>query len=104
MQWLTGEIKGQLTRANIMQEILKQIRDIDKAIVEHRQKTNAEIHNDMFLTLTGQEEYVNPFTNKIETGSNQWKHRWTYDDGDVIYTDLENYNPNNDVNLHIQGF
>jgi hypothetical protein len=30
----------------------------------------------MFLTLTEQEEYVNPYTNEVEVGSNQWKYRW----------------------------
>jgi len=59
---------------------------IEQQITEHRQKTNAEIHNDMFLTLTDQEEYVNPFTNGVKMGSNQWKHRWENEAGDIIYT------------------
>ena len=58
----------------------------------------------MFLTLTDREEYVNPFTKKIEMGSNQWKHRWTNDLGDVVYTNVEGYNPNHDAELHKSGF
>ena len=54
----------------------------------------------MFLTLTDQEEYVNPYTNDVETGSNQWSHRWVNESGDIIYTNQEDYNPNTDINLN----
>jgi len=54
----------------------------------------AEIHNDTFLTLTDQEEYINPYTNEVDVGSNQWKHRWVTEGGDVFYTDDENSDPN----------
>ena len=54
----------------------------------------------MFLTLTDQEEYVNPFTNEVEVGSNQWQHRWINEGGDVIYTNDEYYDPRTDVNLN----
>lgn len=73
---------------------------IGQEITEHRQKTNADIHNDMFLTLTSQEEYVNPFTNEIETGSNQWRYRWVNAGGEVIYTDDESYDPRTDIRLN----
>ena len=43
----------------------------------------------MYLTLTEQEEYVNPYTNEVEVGTNQWQHRWINESGDVIYTDNE---------------
>ena len=33
-------------------------------------------------------------------GSNQWKHRWVNESGDVIYTDREDYDPNTDVHLN----
>ena len=50
----------------------------------------------MFLTLTSQEEYVNPYTKEIELGSNEWKNRWVSEGGDVIYSNDINYNPNLD--------
>ncbi|MBN1290237.1 MAG: hypothetical protein JXB48_00225 [Candidatus Latescibacteria bacterium] len=103
-QWVAGEIKGQMQRGQIALQTQQEIQRIGQEITEHRQKTNAEIHNDMFLTLTDQEEYVNPYTNKVETGSNQWQHRWTNESGDVIYTDDESYNPNIDVNLNRSDF
>lgn len=99
-QWLRGEISGQMQRNKVMLQVMRDSRQIERSIVEHRQKTNAEIHNDMFLTLTDQEEYVNPFTKEVEIGSNQWKYRWTNPNGDVIYTDKEEYDPRVDVRLN----
>jgi len=103
-QWLAGEIQGQIKRGEIMINTQREIQRIDREIVEHRQKTNAEIHNNMFLTLTDQEEYVNPYTKKVEIGSNQWRFRWVNESGDVIYTNDENYDPRTDVNLNRTDF
>ena len=58
----------------------------------------------MYLTLTDQEEYVNPYTNEIEIGTNQWQYRWVSESGDVIYTDSEEYDPNIDINLNRSDF
>jgi hypothetical protein len=103
-QWIIGELQGQVRRGQIMIETQREMQRIGREITEHRRLTNAEIHNDMFLTLTDQEEYVNPYTKQIEVGSNQWKHRWINESGDVIYTDEEDYNPNVDVNLSRSDF
>ena len=103
-QWLAGELKGQAQRGEIVANTQREIQRIEQEIYEHRRKTNEEIHNDMFLTLTDQEEYVNPHTNEVEIGSNQWKYRWVNEGGEVIYTDEESYNPNIDVNLNRTGF
>ena len=103
-KWLQGEIRGQAQRGEIVLETQREAQRIGREITEHRQKTNAEIHNDMFLTLTEQEEYVNPYTNEIEIGSNQWHHRWINESGDVIYTDSEDYDPNVDINLNRSNF
>jgi len=53
----------------------------------------------MFLTLMGQEEYVNPYTKEIEIATENWKHRWVSKSRGVIYNDSEEYNPKLDVNL-----
>jgi hypothetical protein len=58
----------------------------------------------MYLTLTGQEDYTNPFTGETERGSNEWNFRWENPSGDVIYTDNQNYSPNDDVNLVTKGY
>jgi hypothetical protein len=103
-KWLVDEIRGQMTRSQIAIDTQQEVERIGVEIAEHRAKTNAEIHNDMFLTLTEQEEFVNPYTNEVEVGSNQWKHRWINESGDVIYTDDESYDPNVDINLKRSDF
>lgn len=103
-QWLAGEIRGQVQRGRIVVDTMQAVQRIERAIGEHQRQTNAEIHNDMFLTLTEQEEFVNPFTREIEVGSNQWKHRWVNPDGQTIYTDREDYDPNVDLQLNRGDF
>ncbi len=98
-RWLAGEIQGQMQRNQTLINTQQAMQRIEQQIVEHRQKTNAEIHNDVFLTLTHQEEYVNPYTKEVEMGSNQWRHRWINEGGEVIYTDDEYYDPNTDIHL-----
>ena len=98
-RWLAGEIQGQIKRGQIALDTQREVQRIEQEIVAHQQRTNAEIHNDMFLTLTDQEEYVNPYTKEIDMGSNQWQHRWINESGDVLYTDNPSYNPNHDVHL-----
>lgn len=104
LQWMIKEIKGQVERGQIVIETQKEIQRIGKEITDHRQKTNFEINNDMFLTLMQQEEYVNPYTNEIEVGTNQWKHRWVNQSGDVIYSDNEYYDPNIDKEINRTDF
>ncbi len=104
MTWLMKEMQGQVRRGEIAAETLRTLQQMDKEITQSRQKINAEINNDMFLTLTSQEEYVNPYTSEVEVGSNQWKHRWVNQSGDVIYSDDDNYNPDLDPVLNRSDF
>jgi hypothetical protein len=103
-RWIAGEVQGQIKRGEIALNTQREVQRIEQDIVQHRQQTNAEIHNDMFLTLTDQEEFINPHTNQVETGSNQWQNRWINDNGDVIYTDNDDYDPNHDSELQLSGF
>jgi hypothetical protein len=107
-QWLAQEIVNQefLTRSFLnaqqasmardrrMLEVQQQLQQMDRQIVEHRQRTNAEIQNDAYLTLMDLEEYVNPYTSEVDVGSNQWQHRWVNENGDEYYTDREYDDPN----------
>jgi hypothetical protein len=107
-QWIAQEIASQMQRSQMflqaqraaiardqrMLEIQRQVQEIDRQIVEHRQRTNAEIQNDAFLTLMEQEEYLNPYTGDTEVGSNQWAYRWVTESGDELYTDEEHIDPN----------
>jgi hypothetical protein len=62
--------------------------------------TYADIRNDGHLMLTRQEEYVNPYTNRIDTASNECLHRWVTANGEEFYTDDESFNPNHDERLN----
>ncbi|MEZ5739322.1 MAG: hypothetical protein R3E68_07630 [Burkholderiaceae bacterium] len=103
-QWLSGEIRGQIRRGEILGATNAEVQRLEREIGEHRARTNAEIHNDMFLTLTEKEEYINPHTNEVEVGTNQWRYRWVNPGGETIYTDREDYDPNVDVNLNRSDF
>ena len=47
------------------------------------------------------EEFVNPYSNEVEMGTNQYQVRWQNSLGDVIYTDDEFYDPNTDIDLQL---
>lgn len=104
VNWFIGEIRGQGIRAGKMLDVQQEVLKLDKEIAEHQQKVNHEIHNDMYLLFTGQEEYINPYSGEVETGSNHWNYRWQNDLGEIIYTDRGEYNPNTDINLNVSGF
>ena len=103
-RWVQGEIQGQIKRGQIMVNTMQEMNRIDQEIQQASIKTTAEINHQAFLVLTDQEDYINPHTGQVETGSNQWKHRWVDDLGNVLYTDLSEYNPNLDVELNMDGF
>ena len=58
----------------------------------------------MYLTLTGQEDYVNPFTHEVERGSNDWKYRWVTPSGEEVYSNADDYDPNSDLTINHTGF
>ena len=102
--WITGELKGQMQRGSTMIKTMNDIARISEEIQKGHAETTAKINHQAYLNLTSQEDYVNPFTNEVETGSNQWDHRWVDDLGNVIYTDDQEYNPNFDLELQMDGF
>lgn len=104
IKWVEGEINGQRHRAGQIAMTQKEVQEIDNSITESRRNTNSEISRDMYLNLTGQDEYTNPFTGKAETDTNNWQKRWVNSSGDIIYTNNPTYNPNSDPSLHLQGY
>jgi hypothetical protein len=104
LEWISREIRSQHANSQVALETQRYIANIDKEITEHRARTNAEINNDMYLNLTGQEDYTNPFTGETERGTNEWNYRWENEQGDVIYSENQGYNPNSDVNINVKGF
>jgi hypothetical protein len=104
LSWITDEVNGQKQRSGLIAATQKEIQEIDNAMNESRRKTFSEINKDMYLTLTGQNEYSNPHTGKVETDTDNWKNRWVNSLGDIIYTDDQTYDPNIDPSLNVSGF
>jgi len=103
-EWIAREIRSQQINSNIALQTQREVARIDSEIAEHRSRTNSEINNDMYLNLTGQEDYTNPFTGETERGTNEWNYRWENDRGDIIYSDNQNYSPNDDTDIVVKGF
>jgi hypothetical protein len=103
-EWLSREIRSQLTNSNIALQTQREINRIDNEIAEHRARTNSEINEQMYLNLTGQEDYTNPFTGATERGTNEWNYRWENPIGDVIYTNNQNYDPDTDADILVKGY
>jgi len=104
LKWISGEINGQRERSGLIAATQKELQAMDNAINESRRNTSSEINKDMYLTLTGQNEYTNPFTGKTEVDTDNWKNRWVNSSGDIIYSDNPSYDPNRDPELKISGF
>ncbi|KAF0198916.1 MAG: hypothetical protein FD166_907 [Bacteroidetes bacterium] len=103
-EWMAREIRSQQVNSNIALQTQRDIERIDREITGHRARTNSEINNEMYLNLTGQEDYTNPFTGETERGTNEWNYRWENEQGDVIYHNSNNYNPNDDADIRVKGF
>jgi hypothetical protein len=103
-EWIKGEVNGQRQRAGLIAATQKELQEMDNAINSSRRNTHSEINKDMYLTLTGQNEYKNPFTGKTETDTDTWKNRWINSNGDIVYSDNPVYDPNRDPSLNVTGF
>ncbi|MDQ7826649.1 MAG: hypothetical protein RDV48_27850 [Candidatus Eremiobacteraeota bacterium] len=76
----------------------RSLNQMDQEIQQHRMMTSAEIQNDQYLTLMGQEEYHNPHSGDFERVEEQGKYRWVTPEGKDYFTDDPDYNPNFDPN------
>ena len=97
-QWVAREVQGQIQRGGTVTKTYQEIQRIGKEIADHRQQTNAEIHNDMFLTLTGQEEYIDPYTGRTQVDTDGYRHRWVHENGEVILSNQDDFDPNIAIN------
>ncbi len=102
--WLQAEMKGSADRAAIVTDTMRDLSRVDAEIAKSRSETMSKINDQEYLTLTGQERYLNPHTGKKELGSNEWKYRWVNSSGEPIYTDDGNWDPNLDPDLRLQGY
>ncbi len=92
--WLRTYAQKSGERGQTAVETLRYVARIDQEIFERRSKQRSDLQHENFLLLTGQEEYVNPFTKEVERDSADYKHRWTNAKGDRLYTDAEPFDPN----------
>ncbi|HOW68173.1 MAG TPA: hypothetical protein P5186_28575 [Candidatus Paceibacterota bacterium] len=93
-QWLAAVVKAIGERAKAALETQQYINKVSAQIVENRRRTHAEIQHENWLFLTGQEEYKNPFTGAIERGTSEYRYRWQNNQGEMIYTDENAFDPN----------
>jgi len=103
-QWVRAELIGQMNRGSTLVRTMQDVARLEQEMQKAHAQTNSEINEQAYLNLTGQEDFVNPYTKQVERGTNQWDHRWVDDLGNVIYTDNDEYNPNLDLDLQMQGF
>lgn len=93
-EWIEAVRKAAGVRAEKALETQQYINRVANEIVQNRRKTYAEIRHEDHLLLTGQEEYKNPFTGKVERGTSQYRYRWENNQGEVFYTDDNAFDPN----------
>lgn len=93
-EWFAAATKAANQRSENARETMRYLQSVDQQIVEHRNQTHAEIRYEDYLLLTGQEDYVNPYTKEVERDTSEYKYRWTTEQGEMLYTDQYNFNPN----------
>jgi hypothetical protein len=93
-QWIAAVPRAMDQRAKMALDTQRYINKVANEIVENRRRTHAEIRYENYLFITGQDEYVNPFTKKVELDTSAYRHRWMNNHGDILYTDENTYNPN----------
>jgi hypothetical protein len=103
-QWMAKLMKAAAERAGMMIDLQRYISQIDSEIVAHRQKTNADIQHENYLTLTGQEEYVNPYTKEVERRPDGYKYHWENASGEVVVSNNQDYSPNYDPDVKRTDF
>ena len=81
-------------------EVFRTLARLDQEIFDRRSKARSAIQNENYLMLTGQEEYVNPYTKEVERDTSDYKSRWTSLNGDRIYSNQPDYDPNKDQGLN----
>jgi hypothetical protein len=93
-EWIVRVSEAAGERAKIARDTLEYIQKIDREIVENRARVNEKIRYEGYLLLTGQDDYVNPYTQKVETDTSDFKYRWTTATGDYVYSNEPQFDPN----------
>jgi hypothetical protein len=93
-QWVAAVTKAVNQRTKAARETQQYVNRVAHEIVENRRGTNAEIRHENWLSISGQEEYKNPFTGEVERGTSAYPYRWENNQGEVLYTDQNGFDPN----------
>jgi hypothetical protein len=106
--WAVRELRHQQARQNYARGIQQRLHEIGREIVEHQQRTNEIIRQQAYTTLTGRVfetdgTFTDPFTGKKVKGSTWWKYRWQDTNGNIIYTNSQNYKPGGGFKLSQPG-
>lgn len=103
-EWVAAYVRSVGERGEQAAEVMRYLARIDQEIFDRRSKTHSDTQHENYLLLSGQEEYVNPFTKKVERDTSDFRHRWTNAAGDRLYTNAEGVDPNRDHDLNQQAW
>lgn len=98
-QWVQAELRNRAQREGTLLQVNQHIHELSAQIMEGHNRTRSDINYNVYKTLTGQEEFVNPHTGKIELDTDAWKYRWQKPNGELIFTNDPNYDPTRDPRL-----
>ena len=93
-QWLARVLQASADRARVARETQEYMERVGREIAENRDRMRSEIQYESYLFLTGQEDYVNPYTGKVEVDSSEYPFRWTTETGDLVYSADRDFDPN----------
>lgn len=113
VDWLTREIRASEQRAQMSLEQQRQQQQRDQKVLEtqrelqrmdhdiwsSRAKSNEGIQHDSYLTLTDQQDYVNPHTHEVEMDTSDYRFRWVTAGGDKVFSNDPNYDPRKDDSI-----
>jgi len=103
-QWLAAVSQATAQRTQNARATQEYINKVNREIVDHRQQTHADIQHENYLFLTGQEDYINPYTQEVERRPDGWKYHWQNGAGEIIMTNTEEYDPNHDARVQRTDF
>ena len=102
--WLENELRSQSLNCNGVLKTWQEFQNAVQALSGYRSEANSDICDGMFLSLSGQKDFANPFTGETERGTGKWDFRWENERGDVIYSNSLVYNPNEDGDVKCKGY
>ena len=91
-----GQQRQQQQRDQKILETQRELQRMDHEIWSSRARTNERIQHDNYLTLTAQQDYVNPHTREVETDTSDYRFRWETSGGEKLFSNDPNYDPRKD--------